>query len=124
MTCGVVYEITYTNQRTNNMEQREELSLEQWLLFLVPEKSRELEWEKLLQNFPDSADRDKILRALIEMPEEIRGVEVSKDTLRMILARLIEDSFMLFFHLPSYRSVENIIRKYPRDAVGESTGLI
>lgn len=106
------------------MEQREELSLEQWLLFLVPEKSRELEWEKLLQNFPDSADRDKILRALIEMPEEIRGVEVSKDTLRMILARLIEDSFMLFFHLPSYRSVENIIRKYPRDAVGESTGLI
>lgn len=105
------------------MEQREELSVKQWLLFLVPEKSRGLEWEKLLKKFPDDKDRDEILRALIEMPEEIRGVEVPKDSLRMILARLIEDNFMLFFHLPSYRSVENIIRKYPRDAVGE-TGLI
>lgn len=101
MTGQLIYEITYTNQRTNHMEQRENLTVADWFQFLLLEKSREEEWKKIADKFP----AEQILQAYIDMPD---------GDLKQIVAILIEDNYLLFSSTPVFKEAIKSTGRYPR----------
>jgi len=91
------------------MEHRDELSMLEWFNFLLRKESREDEWRKLREKFQTHEDRESILQAFLSIPQD--------EEIRPIVAQLIEDDYAYFYNLPSYQSVETIVRTYPRDSV-------
>jgi len=97
------------------MEQRSELTnTEEWFPFLFRQESREQEWGKILKNFKDPEQRESLLQAFIQIPE---------NDLKLIVARQIEDNFIHFFDLPSYEQAMCLAARYPRDFVEGGSSL-
>jgi hypothetical protein len=88
------------------MEHREELKIEEWFLFLVPEQSRESEWKRLKDNFNTAEEREAVLLAFLDTKTD--------NILTPILAELIEDSYLDFVGAPSYSKAMEVAGQHPR----------